>query len=813
MTCSKFRPMLSRLLDGELSPGEIAEAESHVARCSGCSNLVASWRLQSAHLRHHLHRHTLSEDFVRSVCQAAFRNGGTATAREHHRGLMRWLPVAAALLLAAVLLGLYFAGREARGYVRVMDPGERLEMRLADAADWVHTSAGEILRPGAWLRTPATAAAEIEWHGYARLTLEPGTLIRIPDLPQTDRVTLLSGSILAEFRVAGKNLQVATPAGSVFGSAGRFSVQVRDVALTNLRVEANGAEMASGTVVPVGDAHVHAGNATVEVSGTAAGFKAGQWAVFSESEIAGPDTAQPSVEASLRTVSPVPGIGTISSKLVRSEAGLNLDLDAVRVSLKRLLECATGTRVRMADEIVVAGTLRIPVGSSPESVISAVGAALQLPITLQHVTTQLSVAAAYRDQPPVAGTAKGIYTLEKHPNGKVSFDFHAVPAGQAFQILRSAVADLPELEADAACTPITAHAQLSSPKAAAVQVSDAMGLQIKASEATIYVIEVGAASPGSGAGAPISEPGVAPSGEPRPDPVQKHATEPARRGEADSGAPGAVPGPQGRSFEERFLQLGSSDLPMTAGWYVPVGSSGISGWDSRTSPGGGTQPKTSGKSSPKPREFFGQLEPTPQPAPSVHLIWPVLGAEEAAGDEAPYLVTNHWPLPAHTLWNGYDYRGQLTCRVTVFVDAGSTVTVVPLRDIPAVLGEGGHWETTSDLPLVGSRDSASGAVQVSGLPWASEGLPRQWYVPAQWISEYGGKVWLVNPGDWESAVLIAIMLEGQALATERLSLPPHGSTTWPGMAFQGNLEVLGAGTRATVVVHVLYGNAAAGPAR
>ena len=813
MTCAKYPRMLSRLLDGELSPAEIAEAEGHAARCASCSNLVASWRLQGAHLRRHLHRRALSEDFIRKVCQAAMQDDRPAAARERRRNLTRWLPIAAAILLAAVFISQYFAGREARGYARVMDPGERLEVRPADSAVWVRTSAGEILRPGAWLRTPASAAAEIQWHDFVRLTLEPGTLARIPELPQTDHVTLLSGSILSEVRIAGKNFRVVTPAGSVTGSSGRFSVQVRDVTLTNLRVDADGAEMMSGTVVPVGGARVHAGSMTVEASGATTSFSAGQAAVFSESRITGLDTSRAPVEASLKAVSRVPGPGTISSTLVRAEGGLNLDFDAAHASLKRLLECATGARVRMAEDVAVTGSLRIPVASGPESVISAIGAALQRPISLQHVTARLPVAAAQQDQPPSAGQTTGSYTLEKYPNGTVSYDFVAVPAGRAFQILRSAVTDLPELEDEAACTPITAHAQLVSPKTMAAQVSDAMGFQIRSSEATINVIEVGTASPEGGAAAPVTEPGAAQLREARTGPAQRDEAGPTRREETDSGSSGTVPQSRERSSEGRSVHLRPSILPMSPAWYLPGGGLGISGWAGHAAPASDTQSTLGGRASPKIREFFGQLEPAPQPALSLHLIWPALGAEAAAGREEAYLVTNHWALPAHTLWHGYDCRGQLTIRVTIFVSADSTASVVPLRDLPANLGEGGHWETTSDLPVVGSRDSGSGDGQISGLPWAFEQLPRQWYAPALWVSEYDGKVWLVNPGDQEAVVVVAIMLDGQALAAECLTVQPHGSTTWPGPSFQEDFRALGSGTKAMVVVHVLHGAAAAGPAR
>jgi hypothetical protein len=818
MTCSKYPRMLSRLLDGELSPGEIAEAEGHAAQCASCLSLIESWRLQSAHLRRHLRRHALSEDFVRNVCQAAIGNarhaGYHAAARKRRRGLVRWLPLAAAILLAAVIVSQYFPGREGIGYARVIDPGERLEVLSSHSAVWVRTSAGEILHPGDWMRTPESAAAEILWHDFCHLTLEPGTLARIPDNPQPDHVILLSGSILSDVRVGEKNFRVLTPAGSVTGSFGRFSVQVRDVALTNLQAGEGGAEILSGTIVSAGEVSVGAGSVTVEVPGATSTVAAGQAAAFAGSQVTGLNPIRASVDASLRIAPQVPGGGTISSTLTRAESGLHVNLNAVHISLKKLLECATGDRVRMEEEVAVTGSLRFPVESSPESVVSAIGASLQLPVSLRHVKAQLSVAAAQQDQPPAPGRAAGIYTLEKYPDGTTSFDFQAVPAGRAFQILRSAIPDFPELASEAAWTPITSRARLLSPKEVAAHISNAMGFQIRSSEAMIRVIEVGIASSENGAPAtPITEPGVRQPGGARAGSVEKNQAETPRQEDLESRSSSTLPRSEVRTSEGGSVEWWPYPVPMPTGWYVFGGGEWPSGFNRPAAPVGDPSSKLKGRVSPKTREFFGLLQPANKPAPSLHLIWPLLGVEEAAGRESAYLVTNHWALPAHALWNGYDRGGQLIVQVTIFVPAGSTASVVPLRDLPAPLGEGGHWETTSDLPLVGARDGGSGDGLLSGLPWASERLPRQWSIPALWISEYGGKLWLVNPGDQETTLVLAVMLEEQALSTEQLTIPPHGGIMWPGSSFQDNIEALGPRTRAMVVVHALQGAVAAGAAR
>ena len=333
-----------------------------------------------------------------------------------------------------------------------------------------------------------------------------------------------------------------------------------------------------------------------------------------------------------------------------------------------------------------------------------------------------------------------------------------------------------------------------------------MGFQIRSSEAMIRVVEVGIASSENGApAAPIAEPGIRP---PRGVPagsVEKNQSETPRREESESHSFSTTPRPGLRTSEGGSAELWPSLVPMPAGWYVFGGGEGTSGFGRPVASVGDSSTTLKGRASPKTREFFGLLEPVVKPVPSLHLVWPSLGLAEAAGREAAYLVTNHWALPAHTLWNGYDRGGQLIVQVAIFVNAGSTASVVPLRDLPASLGEGGHWETTSDLPLVGSRDGGSGDGLLSGLPLASERLPRQWFIPALWISEYRGKLWLVNPGDQETTLVLAIMLEERALSTEQLTIPPHGGIMWPGLSFQDNFEALGPRTRAMVVVHALHG--------
>jgi len=57
MTCDDLYPQLTALLDGELAPGDVAEAERHLAGCPGCAEaqadhaalkeMVAAWTVDA----------------------------------------------------------------------------------------------------------------------------------------------------------------------------------------------------------------------------------------------------------------------------------------------------------------------------------------------------------------------------------------------------------------------------------------------------------------------------------------------------------------------------------------------------------------------------------------------------------------------------------------------------------------------------------------------------------------------------------------------------------------------------------------------
>lgn len=214
----------------------------------------------------------------------------------------------------------------------------------------------------------------------------------------------------------------------------------------------------------------------------------------------------------------------------------------------------------------------------------------------------------------------------------------------------------------------------------------------------------------------------------------------------------------------------------------------------------GNQSVAKGKTSQKKRQFLGIADLFGNPSPSTHLIWPTLELEGALGAEAPYLVTNPTHSTARSLWYGYDQAGQLIAQYEILVGGSSTLTLLPNRDLPTFLGAGGHWETYSDLALLGSRDGELS----NGLGWPanSEGLMRHWAFPSALLN-LGARLWLVNTDTEPASVMLVMMRNGTAVATESLRLPPHAAVIWPEAGS-------GAATGLTILVSNLEGKAAAG---
>ena len=818
MTCSKVIPMLSRLLDRELPPRETAEVERHLAGCPQCRSLAGQWRLQGWHLRAHLSRMALGEDFVSSVTNAAASPVGRLALKvdrlSNRRRLSQWLPAAAAVLAAIVLFGLLTPSREGLGYARVIDPGDCLEVLSSTSPNWARTSAGELLHPGDWLRNRMPAAAEIRWADSRRLVLQQGTLARIPSEPGSIPAPLimLSGSLGSEAADGAGDFQVRTPAGTVTAGGGRFTIRLRDLTLPNLQVPRGSAEVLTGAVLPVGEVTVHDGRARIDGAGTVREVLAGETAAFSEPGFTNSAMRPGISQASIRVVANSGEPGTLSAFLTSAGQSLHVDLVATNISLKRLLECATGVGVRGGDDVTVTGNLKFMAGSSPESVASAVGKALHLPISMRHTTVRQAAALAPQ-QAPVPDWLQGSFRLEKSVDGSVSFDFRKVPAVQAMQILRSLAIDLPEISAESQGIPVTIQASALKPESVKAWFAEALGLQYRTGDFLVEVIEVEnapASSPEIGEDTPAAFPLKEPRFSPKADRLDA---------ESQSSTTVSAPGTTAIQYLRGNPSGGFSapeEMPLSVTgrvWSVLGGSAYHAGAGAVTPSAGAGTDVAKGKVTRKRQEYFFDGGAPVRPQPSRYLIWPSLGQDEIYDTEDLYWVTNPMGLPAYTIWNGYDREGSLIAQVTVYVSPSSTLGLSPLRELPARVGAGGHWETFSSIPLIGTRSSEPGQAGVVGLPVESERLCPDWSFPASWLLQLGGRLWIVNPGNEPATIIAAILKDGKPVFTQQYRIAPQGGMVWPEMPGAAGLNVSGMGGGTIVLIHALQGSVAAGLAR
>jgi hypothetical protein len=357
------------------------------------------------------------------------------------------------------------------------------------------------------------------------------------------------------------------------------------------------------------------------------------------------------------------------------------------------------------------------------------------------------------------------------------------------------VNDVPEVSAEVESLPITLHASGLNPGEVSAWVGKVLGLQIKMADRQAGVIEIGTPTTSS------VNTGAAALAAPQAFESLAFSTSNSqaankRPGDGDL-SPAAVTQPS-ISNNVSVSAMPAQPAPIRSLWSVL--DQGMSGFYSTAAPAGRNGSSVTGKTTPKKPEFFGLVGMLGKPGPSLHLIWPALGTEGASGGEAAYLITNNVGLPASTLWSGYDRNGQLVAQYEVLVDSGSTLAVLPPRDLPTDVGEGGHWETLSNIPLVGSRDSGSG--DGLGLPADTARLTRQWSFPSAWLS-LGARVWLVNLEEEPATVVVTILQRGKTVATEQLHLQPHGGMLWP-----DGTSGIGAGM--TVAIYVSQGSAATG---
>src|SRR3978361_1879279 len=73
MSCARYRALISRYLDGELTPRQRADLLHHIETCASCSSALAKYR-QSEVLLKRLPESRTPTDLKRSVMREARRN-------------------------------------------------------------------------------------------------------------------------------------------------------------------------------------------------------------------------------------------------------------------------------------------------------------------------------------------------------------------------------------------------------------------------------------------------------------------------------------------------------------------------------------------------------------------------------------------------------------------------------------------------------------------------------------------------------------------------------------------------------------------
>jgi hypothetical protein len=584
--------------------------------------------------------------------------------------------------------------------------------------------------------------------------------------------------------------QVGTPAGEITGSGASFGVSVRTLTLPTLTIGSDNSEQLRGSVFPLAAVRVKQGSIRVETRSTQREVSAGNAAIFTPSLFAaGPAagsytgiTTQLRADAQSGT-----GNGVLSSSLVPTKEGAEIAFEAQHVPLTRLLESTTGTAVRGGDNLRVSGRLTYPVDTPDGALVSAIGHSLGLELAIrEEYRRQQAALLTERESPTSTSRTPGEFVIQKSPQGTISFDFKDVNADQVFRSLRAQQIDLPELALISEDVPVTLNATDLKPEEVGSWLKERLRLTLSEEEELIQVVEVVPA---------------------------------AKTDDQSSTAFGA---PEPLNPQKFFFLTGGGMSPSwtTAPPAAPTGASGVgqrSLWSIITEGTGNqpqgkapvvireTEPAGAAKTATRPADASEEEWLTEETQLAGHLVWPVISSGDS-GLEELYFLAQPSDEKIETIWLGYDGSGQLMARVTLEI-ASRSIAVLPSRDLNSRIGDGGHWETLSSIPLAGSMATRIDWNRYDALYDA---------VDAGSLSDYwefetpmsGSRYFLVNPGDESVDVVLALVRENRIAAAEEVILPPHGALVWSG---HDQLPQLYSGAR--LVLKSLNGRVAAGTAR
>jgi hypothetical protein len=780
MICRDFSPLLSRFLDGELPASECPAVESHLKTCEECRLAYEGWCQQSRVFRAYLGRHAVNENFISSVRSAIDANAqepipGSRTGLRNGYRVGFWLKAAAAILLLFFLLSEFSPIGGGTHVARVVNPGSGLQVWSSSSPDWITTAVGSILSTGDWVRNPDPAEAEILIQDKSHLTLQQGTLAQLHGGRRDphSQIRLIHGSLESETGAGAQDLIVQTPAGSVTGLGSRFGVRVRRLVLPRLQMSDDRSEILSGSILSLGDVDVRDGAISVEAAGDVRRVEAGDSAYFTAthfSQASRSRTGQRSVQALLRADSTnIAGRGSMHSSLSASGGAMEVRVELRDVPLRRLLEFATDSTVLGGDPVRVSGVLSFPVDSTKEAIVAAIGDSLGLPITyrqeqVRRSTAFLQEAGSLRT---VAVSSQADFTIRRSASGQMSFSFNGVSAGDVFQSLRSEQIDLPELAASSEWVPVTLEATDLAPDQVAPVLERELGITLKEAGQTIRVVEIGERSAqDADQQNPVSAAG---------DPEDSHAALIYVPFGTPSGsdAAGLNKAPtQAIAPQSEYHTKGQSGRPL---WSIIAGSLGIITRPAPEAAAGPTPGNSSDTAAVGMKDSAGEIMVTSQP--SQRVIWPVLdrGAGKGLGS---YSLSNTSDRTLKTTWFGFSANGSLVAQDEIAIAPLATVTVNPDRDLALPLEAGGHWETYGNGPMVVL--DIPGMASSIGISADVGQIAPSWSFMTDAILTAGSDsgLWMVNATNATDRVVLALVVEGSAIASRQIFLPPHAGFLW-----------------------------------
>jgi hypothetical protein len=754
MSCPNFAPLLSRLLDRELSASETAFVERHIATCSACRATLEAWRGDGLALRGFFKAHALNEDFVGRVRQST-----QADRFATRSSSWSWLRYAAAALVAVVLIARMFQNGDSLTLARVVSPGERLEVRPDASLRWMPAEAGTRLHNRDWLRKPSSGAAELLLKDSSRLSLESGAVAQLRLTNSRPEIALVQGSMQSEVRSGSAGLQVSTLAGTIAAASNgagssdtKFGVRVRSIPLANLKVGPDGSEIASGSVRLVGAVNVESGAVSLARGATRREIAAGNGAAFTSADVPVATRADAAaVEARLETVEAGAAQSSLQSSLSSSSGGYQVTVTVESFPVARLLEWVTDASVRADATTHVTGTVTYPVDATAEEVAGSIGRSLGVEVDLRRERV-VSSTAVIGDTVSGSAAAAPEFTVRLGQDGRISFQFRSVAAGEVFRALRRQNLDVPYLAAESEWVPVNLEVQNLEPARVRDWLEKNLELSTRAEERTIVVAQV--RSMGSGVSAAASRKGASPSGDASGGsssapaaPAAAGSREPSRQGDVSTGGRLSVLTPAWNMLKTAVTG---------AGPFRPT-SGGLATLQSRLTAGDeGSVLKSLRRSR--------------------RLIWPVLSStDDPAG--VSYYLYNGGAETAEIHWSGYDEGGRLVALMSMDLASGAAVVMRPDIDFGVRLAAGGYWESSSTIPVAAALGNGGAAPYAA--PFDPDRLPGIWEIALKGLESGEESPWIVNPAPESARALLAVMnASGQVVVSREIVLQPHGSWVW-----------------------------------